>query len=1117
MAARKFRFVSPGVFIDEIDQSQLPAGTEAVGPVIIGRTEKGPGMIPVRVGSFSEFVETFGNPIDGKGGVDDVWRETNKSSPTYGAYAAQAYLRANVGPVTFVRLMGTHHSTAGASGQAGWQTSNTPDSTLASNGGAFGLFLWPSASGGSMTLTVDASGVLPSDNRAPWEPGAVWPYFGAPGLHINSSSLGLTAYDGTTYFASASISGSTATSYSASAVSTTAVAQHIAHSLNLARIAGFGIMSGTLPSDNTVTITFESVYNSTTPLTGAGTMISDASASCGTASVGTATGSLAAIYYMDSGVPVLSGNTADGTAVESTAAVVKANSDGNFKVRILASGGGQTKNSTFNMSEASTNFIRNQFNTNPQLTNGSSRGSIEDSTNSTHYWLGETYERYISDNSLTGANIYGTILAVASSSNEYGPHDKTMAYRDAHTGWFFAQNTDASYSTYEYSNMDKLFKFVGINGHGEWLQNNIKISIDNIRASSNDNDPYGTFDVVVRSVSDSDLGQVVLERFSNCSLDRKSMDYVAVKVGDTYRKWDEGEKRYREYGDYPNQSRYIRVVLGSKVSNNALTVGTETLPFGVYGPPRFKSFAFGSGTTTTQAKDSGSYILGDGNIPQVRHRADSKFMYVGSGSASDFGEIKISYPAVATRSTATQDAAGPLTNAYFGLHTGKSNSVTNADPGYGEYLRAMGADVISDSSWADTFGESGYGTGLEEQWIFTLDEIVLTSGSSTFDTSKPTTGISEATWTSGSYKDGTSWNAKNALALGATRYKNILESKCNRFTSPMFGGFDGLDIVERDPFRNTRIDDSTDETANYTYHTIKRAIDTVADPEVLSCNLISVPGITNESITKYLIDTAQGRADCLAIIDVKGGFQPRHESSAAIASRQGSLDSVLTNIKARNLNNSYGCAYYPWVTIRDDINSSFVKAPPSVVAMGVMASTERKADVWFAPAGFNRGGLSQGAGGIAVLSVETKLTSRNRDDLYDVNINPIASFPSEGIVVFGQKTLQSTQSALDRINVRRLLIYAKKGISQIASTTLFQPNVRDTWNAFKGRAENFLGDLKVRYGVDDFKVVLDETTTTPDLVDRNIMYAKIFIKPTRAIEFIAIDFIITRSGASFED
>jgi hypothetical protein len=357
----------------------------------------------------------------------------------------------------------------------------------------------------------------------------------------------------------------------------------------------------------------------------------------------------------------------------------------------------------------------------------------------------------------------------------------------------------------------------------------------------------------------------------------------------------------------------------------------------------------------------------------------------------------------------------------------------------------------------------------------------------------------------------------DSLGSGATRYQNILESKVNRFTSPMFGGNDGLDITERDPFRNTLLDDGT-EITNYAHYTIKRAINTVADPEVIACNIISVPGVTNESLTKHLIDVCETRADALGVIDVKGGFQPIHEDGTLTKSaRQGDLDAVLTNMKARNLNNSYGAAYYPWVTIRDDVNGSFVKSPPSVVALGVLGNTERAAEVWFAPAGFNRGGLSQGAGGVPVLSVETKLTSRNRDDLYDININPIASFPAEGLVVFGQKTLQSTRSALDRINVRRLLIATKRGISEIAASTLFQPNVQDTWNAFKSRADNFLSDVKVRFGVDDFRVVLDKTTTTPDLIDRNIMYAKIFIKPTRAIEFIAIDFVITKSGASFED
>jgi uncharacterized protein len=145
------------------------------------------------------------------------------------------------------------------------------------------------------------------------------------------------------------------------------------------------------------------------------------------------------------------------------------------------------------------------------------------------------------------------------------------------------------------------------------------------------------------------------------------------------------------------------------------------------------------------------------------------------------------------------------------------------------------------------------------------------------------------------------------------------------------------------------------------------------------------------------------------------------------------------------------------------------------------------------------------------------LTSKQRDKLYEVNINPIASFPAEGIVIFGQKTLQLTPSALDRINVRRLLVFLKKEISRIASTTLFEPNVETTWASFRSRADLLLNTVKQGLGLADYKLVLDETTTTPDLIDRNVMYAKVYLKPARAIEFIALDFIITRSGASFED
>ena len=152
-----------------------------------------------------------------------------------------------------------------------------------------------------------------------------------------------------------------------------------------------------------------------------------------------------------------------------------------------------------------------------------------------------------------------------------------------------------------------------------------------------------------------------------------------------------------------------------------------------------------------------------------------------------------------------------------------------------------------------------------------------------------------------------------------------------------------------------------------------------------------------------------------------------------------------------------------------------------------------------------------------VVGVRERLTSADRDDLYSANINPIATFPSEGIVIFGQKTLQMQRSSLDRINVRRLMIFLKKEVSRLATRVLFDQNVEATWNRFKALVDPFLASVKARFGITEYRLVLDESTTTPDLIDQNVLYAKILLKPARSIEFIAIDFVIANTGASFDD
>ena len=405
-------------------------------------------------------------------------------------------------------------------------------------------------------------------------------------------------------------------------------------------------------------------------------------------------------------------------------------------------------------------------------------------------------------------------------------------------------------------------------------------------------------------------------------------------------------------------------------------------------------------------------------------------------------------------------------------------------------------------------------------WYFSLDDVrneAITASSDLQSTYK-----TNAVYDSGSRVAGTSYTAQaeSGGTYATASYTNVLDAGWNQFTTCLHGGFSGMDITEREPFNNTRaLSSDKDATTSYAFNSVSIAINSIADAERVEMNMACMPGITNNDLNRRLADVCEDRGDALAILDLQGGYTPDTEDSSSQNSRLGSVDNTVDNLKdTLKLNNSYACAYYPWVQIRDTISGGSLWAPPSVVALGAISYGQATSQLWFAPAGFTRGGLSaNNAAGIPVINVKQKLTSKERDKLYDHNINPIASFPAEGIVIFGQKTLQVTPSALDRINVRRLLIHLKREISRMAATVLFDQNVESTWARFTSVAEPFLREVKAGLGITDYRLILDSTTTTPDLVDRNIMYAKIIIKPARAIEFIAIDFVITDSGAAFED
>ncbi len=277
------------------------------------------------------------------------------------------------------------------------------------------------------------------------------------------------------------------------------------------------------------------------------------------------------------------------------------------------------------------------------------------------------------------------------------------------------------------------------------------------------------------------------------------------------------------------------------------------------------------------------------------------------------------------------------------------------------------------------------------------------------------------------------------------------------------------------------------------------AISILDNKDEYSFNIISAPGLihafaTNGATqTDNIISLAESRGDCIAVIDLVA-----HGTSAT---------STVTS-EASEINSSYGASYWPWVQVGSATGKN-VYVPASTVIPGVYAFTDGAAAPWFAPAGLVRGGIP------TVLQAERKLTRSERDTLYSSNVNPIATFPGQGIAVFGQKTLQKKASALDRVNVRRLLIELKKFVGDQANSLVFDQNTITTRNKFLAAVNPFLDSVVQRQGLFAFRVVMDDTNNTADVIDRNQLIGQIFIQPSKTAEFIVLDFTLEPTGATF--
>ena len=261
-------------------------------------------------------------------------------------------------------------------------------------------------------------------------------------------------------------------------------------------------------------------------------------------------------------------------------------------------------------------------------------------------------------------------------------------------------------------------------------------------------------------------------------------------------------------------------------------------------------------------------------------------------------------------------------------------------------------------------------------------------------------------------------------------------------------------------------------------------------------NVITVPGLTqakDSTAISLLLTNTQNRGDAIAVVDIVGKDVT-------------TINEVVD--KATKIDNSYAAAYWPWVQVNAPNTGKLTWVPTSTIIPGVYAYNDRVSAPWFAPGGFTRGGLN-------VVQAAKKLSPTDRDTLYAGKVNPIATFPGQGVVAYGQKTLQRKASALDRINVRRLLIELKSYIGQVANTLVFEQNTIATRNKFLSQVNPYLDSIQQRQGLYAFKVVMDDTNNTADVIDRNQLVGQIFIQPTRTAEFVVLDFNVSPTGASF--
>ena len=721
-----------------------------------------------------------------------------------------------------------------------------------------------------------------------------------------------------------------------------------------------------------------------------------------------------------------------------------------------------------------------------------------------------------------------------------------------------------------------LFHFEALSD-GVYGNDKVKVSIANLRASTNKNYQYPTFEVQVRRFEDNDTEVAILESYPECTLDPDSESFIGRKIGDykAYYNFDadqEDEKRIVVSGRYANVSAHIRVVIHEDVYTKEAP--PNAMPFGFSGMPVLKTTDSLTDAVATKLTFDGVTYGGNGNV-----RLNGSGSQVGGATPALSGSIvpplpmrfKITRGQVKTSSVAfsgdpssSEIVDGRL---YWGVKFERcplTSSMTNArlnpnasslpNPIVRAYTKLNGitkVDTVVTGAAQDIFNANKFtlarialaGTGSQPSTL--LQYVTASAKEHMLEASYIRNGIPDSQTYAINDPDGWGMRVSLGTLVQSSSVKFNRFTGYAKFTMPLYGGFDGVNILDSDMYYMNDRAASTDASSggetgkassefnagtiglmanpagtgrlNNAVAAYRKAAEIMTDPMTVRTNLLAIPGIRDAFVTDHASEKTRDYSMAMYVMDIPAWTESEtrlfgDENKELIASASYAWPDVretAEQFESRAIDNNYVATYFPDVFVPDPITGQSVKVPPSVVVLGALAYNDQVAYPWFAPAGFNRGGLG------TVTNTDVRLTTSDRDTLYDARVNPIANFSDGSFVVFGQKTCQLRQSALDRVNVRRMMLELKRQVVAVANRILFEPNNGATRARFVGLVSPLLAAIQTQQGVESWRVVMDDTNNSEEDVENNRLNGRIIVVPTRAIEFIAIDFIITNSGVDF--